>query len=1007
MRHSIAIIFNYYFLIVGLIILTHSLNAQTELNTDGFLHQIDFSGNYIDYQIPANPLQDHIEFFLDGGDGGKHNGCDARGGQGARVATVFKIGTGPGELRPGGIIRFIVGERGANRSGSNARGGAEAKGGGGGGTAILYRRSSANDNAGPEPFFSYASQGWAILAVAGGGGGGFSARNDSNICFGTKGGDGGTITTSGTSGGGTNDGGTNGNGGKSGMDNDNSSQSCSFTITVNDDVPPVAACRDAVIPYGDVFNDFVPFVNDGSFDNCNIAQISLSQNSFGCAEVGDNEVTLTVIDDAGNTSTCSATVTVQDDPAPLTITCPTNIVTTVDQGSCSKLLSSGFTPSWSGTCSNMLSYEITSANADPSDPPISGMGEITSFNFASGTSTIEYTITTGDYQTASCSFTIMVEDNIAPVANCQDATVQVETPIINSASLINNNSTDNCELASLTTSGLDINCDNIGANEVVLTATDESGNASTCLATVTITEDIPPTALCKDVTIQLNAAGNGTLIANYVDNGTFDDCSDIVYLELDQDAFDCTELGENTVTLTATDLSDNTATCTATVTVEDNVAPAANCQDITVGLSTSPITLNEVNNGSSDNCTAADQLLLNFSNPGSSSPGGPFFLLSCEDIGETILQLNVFDHSSNYNSCLATITVVDNLPPNANCMDYAIELPLDASGQATLAVEDVDNNSSDVCELGPLSLNQTDFDCNDLGLNTVVLTASDAAGNTNTCTANVEIIDNTPPTAQCQDATVNLDADGLGSLSANEVNDGSSDICSTINFSLDLTDFDCGDVGNNSVILTVADEAGNTSTCEAIVRVKDNIPPVINCKDVTVQLNQNGTKIFNTSNVQDGPITDACGLFPISSMSAFLTCDDVGTFIQPLLVRDQNSNFSGCSGTVTVEDNVPPTAVCQDFTVVLNETGSVTISPDVIDNGSSDACGIADMTLDVPIINCTDINGSEVTLTVTDNNGNTSSCQGTVTAIDDIPPVVICPGYHPYFRVARRRTGCP
>jgi hypothetical protein len=44
-------------------------------------------------------------------------------------------------------------------------------------------------------------------------------------------------------------------------------------------------------------------------------------------------------------------------------------------------------------------------------------------------------------------------------------------------------------------------------------------------------------------------------------------------------------------------------------------------------------------------------------------------------------------------------------------------------------------------------------------------------------------------------------------------------------------------------------------------------------------------------------------------------------------VTDANGNTSTCDATVTVEDNIAPTAICQDITVQLDATGNVTITP--------------------------------------------------------------------------------
>ena len=101
--------------------------------------------------------------------------------------------------------------------------------------------------------------------------------------------------------------------------------------------------------------------------------------------------------------------------------------------------------------------------------------------------------------------------------------------------------------------------------------------------------------------------------------------------------------------------------------------------------------------------------------------------------------------------------------------------------------------------------------------------------------------------------------------------------------------------------------------------------------------------------------------------------------------------------TVTVIDTISPAAVCQDINAYLDATGNVTIAAADINNGSSDACGIASMVLDITDFACADIGGNTVTLTVTDNNGNTDQCQATVTVIDTISPVAVCQDINAYL----------
>ena len=74
---------------------------------------------------------------------------------------------------------------------------------------------------------------------------------------------------------------------------------------------------------------------------------------------------------------------------------------------------------------------------------------------------------------------------------------------------------DNCGIAPLEIDNgnttLDFDCSQVGANTVTLTVTDVNGNVSTCDATVTVLDTIPPTAICDDITVELDANGELTI----------------------------------------------------------------------------------------------------------------------------------------------------------------------------------------------------------------------------------------------------------------------------------------------------------------------------------------------------------------------------------------------------------------------------------------------------------------------------------------------------------------
>jgi len=77
-----------------------------------------------------------------------------------------------------------------------------------------------------------------------------------------------------------------------------------------------------------------------------------------------------------------------------------------------------------------------------------------------------------------------------------------------------------------------------------------------------------PTAVCRDIQVDLTATGQVSITAADVDNGSFGDGGSIS-LRIDLDLFNCADLGSNTVRLIVTDALGFTDTSTAQVTVLD------------------------------------------------------------------------------------------------------------------------------------------------------------------------------------------------------------------------------------------------------------------------------------------------------------------------------------------------------------------------------------------------------------------------------------------------------
>ena len=327
------------------------------------------------------------------------------------------------------------------------------------------------------------------------------------------------------------------------------------------------------------------------------------------------------------------------------------------------------------------------------------------------------------------------------------------------------------------------------------------------------------------------------------------------------------------------------------------------------------------------------------------------------------------------------LDIFDNAPPTIVVFPDIIA-ELDASGQASITLADVDDGTYDDCELVSVVLNQAQFDytCADLGVNSVTITATDAEAKVSNQNVDITVVDLINPVAAAKNITVQLDINGEATITGAQIDNGSTDNCSVANFSLDVSSFDCNDIGANIVTLTAIDQSGNNSTNAptATVTVEDNVNPTVITQNITVQLDASGNASIVANDVDNGS-SDNCTINNRSLDITSFTCADLGANVVTLTVTDQSGNSANDTATVTVEDMIDPVAIGQNITVDLAGNPSVTITANEVDNGSSDNCGFS-LSIDVDTFNSEGI--YPVELTATDSSGNMHSVTVMVTVED-------------------------
>ncbi len=95
---------------------------------------------------------------------------------------------------------------------------------------------------------------------------------------------------------------------------DDPSQACEIRVEVEDNIDPVAHCKaDYVLTLG--ANGTATLSPEdfgaGSTDNCGIASMTLNRTSFTTADLGQQQLVLTVTDNSGNVDTCETPILVQ------------------------------------------------------------------------------------------------------------------------------------------------------------------------------------------------------------------------------------------------------------------------------------------------------------------------------------------------------------------------------------------------------------------------------------------------------------------------------------------------------------------------------------------------------------------------------------------------------------------------------------------------------------------------------------------------------------------------
>ncbi|WP_179369016.1 HYR domain-containing protein [Candidatus Nitrosotenuis sp. DW1] len=724
--------------------------------------------------------------------------------------------------------------------------------------------------------------------------------------------------------------------------------------------------------------------------------------------IGQTKITWTAFDSSGNNSTATQTVSVVDTTAPV-LTVPENI-TQEATGSTGNIVALGQpitqdisevssvinnAPSDYPFGSTMVTWTATdkygnsasgnqnvtiidttkpslSAPADVTveatsitqnvvtlgEPQVSdlvGVESVTSDSpesFPLGQTTITWTArdTSGNVETATQI--ISVVDTVAPqIILPQDITQEATGPNGTEISVGQATANDVIGVESLTNDSP--NVFNLGLTQVTWTAKDSSGNISTAIQNVTITDTTAPTIVApSDVTAEATSATDNTVSL------LTPEVRDIVsQVTVTNDAPESFPLGETIVTWTATDESGNIATVPQKVVIVDTTAPTI--------TTPSDITLEATSK--SDNTVLLETPVAT-DNVGMSSVTND--APDTFQVGETIVTWTATDSSGLISTVQQKINVVDTTIPIISVSDITLE----ATSEHDNSVDLGNVKADDLVEI--ISLTSDAPQVFSLGVTTITWTATDSSGNTATATQKITITDTTMPSIIAP-SDITLEA---ASSDGNIVSLGDATASDAVLVSSVTNDApEKFPLGETTVTWTATDSSGNTATATQKITITDTtMPSIIAPSDITLEAASSDGNIVSLGDATasdavlvSSVTNDAPEKFPLGETTVTWTATDssgnTATAVQKITVIDTTAPTIATPSDITLE------ATSKSDNVVLLETPIAT-----------DSVGVANITNDAPEL--FPVGETLVTWTASDASENVNTVTQKVIVVDTVPP---------------------
>jgi len=718
-----------------------------------------------------------------------------------------------------------------------------------------------------------------------------------------------------------------------------------------------------------------------STDDCSQPTMTSSHDPGALFLSGATTVTYTSTDEAGNSSDAVFQVTILEPDPPFFISVPGNITALSDPVSCEAQVS--WPPPFALDANNCSLPSITTSIESGSMFPM-------------GTTTVQVSAIDGGGNEITSSFNVNVIDVAPPVieqlpdialttggGGCNQL-VSWNEPVVSDCSGVTMISTPTSP-ALVTTAG----------RVVTYSAVDSTGNTSQMSFIITLTDETPPliTGLPGNVTL---APPPGICGVNF--DWALPVITDDCFLSSVETVFEPPALfgvGTTVVSYTASDSSGNSTTESFSVTVLDNDTPQF--------VSTpGPIEVVTTNGQCDAVVTWEEPVAVDCTSTTltSTHSSGSLFPIGVQQVFYT-----ASDPLGNSSTVSFSVSVTDGSPPDL--VNAPADMTIVANpGECTAVASWPAPTASDNCSAVTLTTNVEPGTALPVGVTAVTYTVSDDAGNSFLHTFFVTVMDTSSPTADIVLQDINADS-GLGLCSAQVfwTEPQYTDDCSISQVSQSHPSGAFFDVGVTTVTYTATDAGGNTTTESFNITVADAEAPAFFQMPANIELSNVPGTCEATATWTHPQVIDHCELVTFQVTHNPGDSFPIGETTVTYTSSDSVLNESSQSFTVTVLDQEAPSFTStQNDLQIPSEVGLCTAMASWPDPTGTDLCGAVTFSSSAPSGSPFSLGTTQVTLTCTDQSGNTTDQTFNVTVVDDEQPQIV--GMPESFTISTQPSSC-